>query len=107
MATAAKFDPYPHIVSTPGVRAGRPCIDGTRIAVIDVVDAHQMGESVESLCNYFSSRPLTLAEIYAALAYYHDHKAELDAEAEEDARVFDEERQQREDYVRALADKRQ
>jgi uncharacterized protein (DUF433 family) len=39
MATAAKLVTYPHIEKTPGVRAGKACIAGTRIAVVDIVCA--------------------------------------------------------------------
>ena len=35
---------------------------------------------------------LTLAQIHAALAYYYDHKAELDAQSERDTKEFDEAR---------------
>ena len=31
---------------------------------------------------------LTLAEVYAALAYYYDHKSELDARLEADERML-------------------
>jgi uncharacterized protein (DUF433 family) len=78
MATAARVTAYPHIEKTPGVRAGKPCIVGTRIAVVDVALAHQQGLTPEEIASYFSSRPLTLAEIHAALAYHYDHPAELE-----------------------------
>src|SRR4029077_20896517 len=75
---------YPHIVTDPHVMSGRPCISGTRVRVMDIVAAHQAGVSDEQLLEYFSSRPLTLSEIYAALAYYYDHRQEIDAAFEED-----------------------
>lgn len=78
MATATKATAYPHIESTPGVRGGKPCITGTRLAVIDIVLAHQAGYTPEQLRTHFSSRPLTLAEVHAALAYHYDHPEELD-----------------------------
>jgi uncharacterized protein (DUF433 family) len=37
---------------------------------------------------------LTLAQIHAAFAYYYDHKAELDAQIEEDSRLAEEMRAQ-------------
>jgi uncharacterized protein (DUF433 family) len=76
MATAAKIV-YPHIERTANVRAGKPCIVGTRIAVIDVALAHQAGLSTEQIQTHFSSRPLTLAEVHSALAYHYDHPEEL------------------------------
>jgi uncharacterized protein (DUF433 family) len=78
MATAAKVTDYPHIVMTPGVRAGKARIDGTRICVIDVALAYQGGHKPEEIQTHFSSRPLTLAEVMSALAYHYDHPHELD-----------------------------
>ena len=66
---------------------GRPCIAGTRVRVLDVVAAHEQGVSPAELQDYFGTRPLTLAEIYAALAYYNDHKDEIEADFAEDERL--------------------
>ncbi len=79
MATAAGRVEYPHIVKTPGVRGGKARIDGTRICVVDVAIAYQQGHKPEEIQTYFSSRPLTLAEVMAALAYHYDHPEELEA----------------------------
>jgi len=88
MATAAKLPDYPHIIATPGVCSGRPRIDGTRIRVMDVVWAFQAGQSLTELETYFDMpRPLTPAEIHSALAYYYDHKAEVDEAFAADARL--------------------
>jgi uncharacterized protein (DUF433 family) len=76
MATAAKVV-YPHIERTAGVRAGKACITSTRVAVIDVALAHEGGLTPEEIRTHFSSRPLTLAEVHAALAYHYDHPEEL------------------------------
>ncbi len=78
MATAANKATYPHIESTPDVRAGKPCIAGTRIAVVDVAIAHTQGVKPEEMLTFFSSRPLTLAEVHSALAYQYDHPQELE-----------------------------
>ncbi|MEX1019225.1 MAG: DUF433 domain-containing protein [Litorilinea sp.] len=65
-----------HIVSTPGVAGGKPRIDGGRITVQNIVVWHeQMGYSVDEIATLYD---LTLAQIYAALAYYYDHKQEID-----------------------------
>ena len=79
MATAPKELAYPHISVTPGVRGGRPCIAETRITVMDIVGLERKGVSPEEMRTWFSSRPLTLAEVHAALTYYYDHKDEVDA----------------------------
>jgi uncharacterized protein (DUF433 family) len=77
-ATAAKV-PYPHISKKPEVCGGKACIDGTRIRVMDIVALNSQGSTVNEMLEHFDSRPLTPAEVHSALAYYHDHKQEIDA----------------------------
>ena len=84
LMNAALALPYPHITTDSRVMSGRPCIAGTRVRVMDVVGAYKAGVSDEELQEYFSSRPLTLSEIHAALAYYYDHQGEIDAAFAED-----------------------
>jgi uncharacterized protein (DUF433 family) len=105
MATASKLVAYPHISATPGVRGGRPCVDGTRITVMDIVALERMGLPAEEMRNYYSSRPLTLAEVYAALTYYHDHKAEVDACFEEDRQWDLGHEERKAEYLRQKAGK--
>jgi uncharacterized protein (DUF433 family) len=78
---------FPHIATDPQVCSGRPCIAGTRIRVMDLVAAHEQGLSPAELQNHFDTRPLTLGEIHAALAYYNDHKDEVEADFAEDERL--------------------
>jgi uncharacterized protein (DUF433 family) len=52
---------YRYVVRTPGVRGGNPRVEGTRVAVHDVIGLLQTGETVDSL------------------AYYEDHRGEIDA----------------------------
>ena len=67
-------------------------IDDTNVKVIEVVlDRLAYGWSPEEI--HFQHADLSLAQIYAALAYYYDHQAELDAEI---ARQEDEVRRLRE-----------
>jgi uncharacterized protein (DUF433 family) len=87
MATAAAKTEFPHITVSPDVCHGRPCIAGTRVRVMDVVAAHEQGVSPVELQSYFDTRTLTLAEVYAALAYYNDHKGEVEADFAEDERL--------------------
>jgi len=84
MATLPRLS-YPHISTDPQVMSGRPCIAGTRVRVMDIVGARKAGVTDEELTEYFSSRPLTLSEIHAALTYYYDHQDEVDAALAEDA----------------------
>jgi len=58
---------------------GRAWIDDTNIKVIEVVRDHlAYGWSPEEI--HWQHPHLSLAQIYAALAYYHDHRAAMDAE---------------------------
>ena len=86
MATAAKTV-FPHITTDPDVCHGRPCVAGTRVRVMDIVAAHEQGIAAPELQDHFATRPLTLAEIYAALAYYNDYKDEIEADFAEDERL--------------------
>src|SRR5512138_2017728 len=54
-------------------------IENTKVKVIEVVlDKLAHGSSPEEM--HFQYPHLSLAQIHAALAYYYDHQAELDAE---------------------------
>jgi uncharacterized protein (DUF433 family) len=105
MATASRPITYPHISVIPGVRGGRACIDGTRISVMDIVTLERMGLRPEDMRTQFSSRPLTLAEVHAALTYYYDHKAEIDACFEEDREWDAGHEERRAEYLRQKARK--
>jgi uncharacterized protein (DUF433 family) len=87
MATAAARTVFPHITTDPEVCHGRPCIAGTRVRVMDIVAANEQGVSPIELQDHFATRPLTLAEVYAALAYFNDHKGEVEADFAEDERL--------------------
>jgi uncharacterized protein (DUF433 family) len=65
-----------HIESTPGVCGGKPRIAGHRIRVEDIVVWHErQGLSPDEIVARFPQ--LSLADVYAALAYYHDHREEI------------------------------
>jgi len=65
---------------------GRALIDGTSYKVLDVVLDHlAYGWSPEEV--YFQHYgELSMAQIYAALSYYYDHQAELDADIQRQLR---------------------
>ncbi len=92
MATATAFNTatYPHIVKTPGVRGGKARVDGTRICVKDIVQLHREGLRPEEMREHYSDRPLTLAEVHAALGYFYDHSEEIEAEFAAEERRFEE-----------------
>ena len=97
VATVTKTS-YPYIASRPDAFRGKPHIDGTRIRVSDVMVHHVLGgESAEQIQAAFPH--LTLAQIHSALAYYYDHKEEIQAEVEASARFAEEFRKQHPESV--------
>ena len=70
-----------HIEITSGISGGKPRIAGHRITVQNIVIWHErMGWSVDEIAAEYD---LTLADIYAALAYYFDHRQQIDQDIEE------------------------
>ena len=69
-----------HIVRTQDTCWGKPRIAGTRIKVKQVVIWHeQMGMSAGEIISKWSH--LKLADVYAALTYYHEHRDEIGQQA--------------------------
>ncbi len=99
MATAAKAIAYAHITKEPAIRGGRACIDWTRIAVIDIVQALSEGKTPQEIRDLFSVQ-LSLAQVHAALTYYYDRKDEIEAEFAEDEQAFDEGVRARDEYLK-------
>lgn len=65
-----------HIEIAPDVAGGKPRIAGHRITVQNIVIWHEwMGLSADEIAAEYN---LTLSEVYAALAYYYDHRDEID-----------------------------
>ena len=61
-----------HIDIAPGMAGGEPHIAGHRIKVRDIVVWHErMGKSADEICAEYD---LSLADVYAALAYYFHQK---------------------------------
>jgi len=66
-----------HITKTPGVCGGRACVAGHRVRVMDIVAWHEMRSmSADQVVDLFPG--ITLADVYAALAYYFDHRQEIE-----------------------------
>ncbi len=66
------------IAINPTVRRARPHIVGTTVIVADVAIArvyHQ--QDADGIAGWYG---LTLPQVYAALSYYYDHKAEIDGQ---------------------------
>ncbi|NEO51240.1 MAG: DUF433 domain-containing protein [Moorea sp. SIO4A3] len=72
-----------HIEITPGVCGGKPRIAGHRIRVEDIVIWHErIGLSPDEIVSQYPT--ITLADVYAALAYYHDNFEEIRQQIRED-----------------------
>lgn len=67
---------YRYIVKTAGALGGNAQIEGTRIGVHDVIGLLQNGETIDSLSRCFPET--TRAQVYECLAYYEDHRGEID-----------------------------
>ena len=64
------------ITKNPAVRGGKPCVAGTGLRVTDLVIAHLFHKpSPEEISVDYG---LSLPPAYASLAYYYQHRDELD-----------------------------
>ena len=72
-----------HIVLTPGTCGGKPRIAGRRITVQNIVIWHErMGMTADEISAEYD---LPLADVYAALTYYFDHREATDQAIADDA----------------------
>ena len=72
---------------SPDVCGGRLRIAGTRITVHQIAALDRQGQTVRNIvenCPY-----LTYAQVYAALAYYHANREEVDAQLTQEAKDYD------------------
>jgi uncharacterized protein (DUF433 family) len=91
-------DPVGHIVKTKDVVGGKARIAGTRIRVMDVVVWYEQARwPVKRMLKNYPS--ITAADVYAALAYYHDNRDEIEAEFAADERFEAEFRRDHPDSV--------
>jgi uncharacterized protein (DUF433 family) len=71
------------VVTDPDIRGGKPILAGTTLRVSDLAAYHIFaGLTPDQLSVQFD---LDLARVHAALAYYFQHKPEIDAEIRENA----------------------
>ena len=68
---------HPHIVRMEGVHGGRPTIRGTGVSVQTIIEQSRLGRSAQQIVDDFDG-VLTLAQVYDALSYYHEHDAEIE-----------------------------
>jgi uncharacterized protein (DUF433 family) len=74
------------IERSPEIRKGRPCIAGTGATVRRIAGWHNLGLTPEEIAAKIEH--LTLAQIHAALAYYHSNRDEIGSDiASEEAAI--------------------
>lgn len=62
------------------IRDGTPMIAGRRVKVMYIANLYNNGASVAEIMEQYD---LSAAQVHAALAYYYDHKAAIDAALDE------------------------
>jgi uncharacterized protein (DUF433 family) len=65
------------ITRNPRLRSGRPVISGTATSVRAIAIMYKQGLTPEEITGEL---PLSLAQVYAALAFYHLHTEEIEAD---------------------------
>ncbi len=79
------------IERSPGIRGGRPRIAGTGVTVKWIAIWYGSGLSPEKIADEIPH--LSIAQVYAALAYYHANREEIDADIDaEEAEITELER---------------
>ncbi|MCI0627118.1 MAG: DUF433 domain-containing protein [Acidobacteria bacterium] len=66
------------ITQTPGICGGRPRIAGTGVSVRRVVIWYKLGFTPEEIADRIGH--LSLAQVHAALAYYHANRERIEAD---------------------------
>lgn len=66
------------IVRTPDVCRGRPRVAGTGVTVRRIIGWYRLGLSPEEIAERIGH--LSLAQVHAALAYYHANQEEIEAD---------------------------
>jgi uncharacterized protein (DUF433 family) len=94
-----------HIDIVQGAGGPKAVIAGSRIRVIDVVIWHEkMGQSVDEILTDFPQ--LTPGDVYAALAYYWDHRDEIEQRIANDEAFAEEMRRKTPTLEQRLASRR-
>lgn len=68
---------YRYLVNLPNVCGGKTIVEGTRIGVHDVIGLIVNGSTVDEVLRSFPG--LTRAQVFECLAYYEDHRPQIDA----------------------------
>ncbi len=77
-----------YIAIDPDYCCGKPRIVGTRMPVAAIAKMYlEMGESLEEIASEYD---LSKAAVYAAMAYYYDHREEIDLHTAESEALVEE-----------------
>jgi uncharacterized protein (DUF433 family) len=72
---------------TPGICGGRPRIAGTGVSIRRIAGWYKMGRTPEEIVDQYGH--LNLAQVHAALTYYHANREAIDAELAEEEAEYD------------------
>ena len=72
---------------TPGICGGRPRIAGTGVSIRRIAGWYKMGRTPEEIVDQYGH--LNLAQVHAALTYYHANRETIDAELAEEEAEYD------------------
>ena len=87
MVTTEVVDIGTLITHSSDIRGGRPRIAGTGVTVQRIVGWYKLGLNPEEIADRIGH--LSLAQVHAALAYYHANRAQIDADVAAEAREAD------------------
>ena len=70
------------IINSPKIHSGRPVLAGTGTTVRAIAIMYKQGYSPEKITGEL---PVSLAQVYGALTYYHLHTEEIEADIRADS----------------------
>jgi uncharacterized protein (DUF433 family) len=71
----------------PGVHGGRPLIAGTGVTVQRIAGWYKLGYNAEEIAREISH--LSIGQVWAALAYYHANRDEIEGYLKEEAEDYE------------------
>jgi uncharacterized protein (DUF433 family) len=80
------------LTATADTCGGKVRIEGTRITVHRIALLYKQGQSAEEIARTYSH--LSLGQVYAALAYYHANREEIESELAAADALYDELKEQ-------------
>jgi len=75
------------ITRAPGICGGRPHIAQTGVSVRRVAGWYKLGRSPEEIADQYGH--ISLAQVYAAIAYYHANRDTIDEELRNEEAEYD------------------